>query len=81
MFKCQKCSKSDARPHRIVTERKMVQHTPVQAGPRGGHGSQIVAEMNLCSSCAGVTPEVPVPAPVEFTPPKEDAAGEQADAS
>jgi uncharacterized Zn finger protein len=62
MFKCQKCSKSTSRPHRIVTERKMVKHND------GTQGSQIVSEMRICDSCAGVTPEAVKPEKIAAEP-------------
>jgi len=62
MFRCQKCSKSASRPHRIVTERKMVTHKD------GTQGSQIVKEIKICDSCAGVTPEAAKPEKIAAEP-------------
>lgn len=69
MFKCFKCSKSSARQHRVVVERRAHDHLPAgqERGPKGGHGSQIVREISVCEECVSSTPEalkpevVPVP--------------------
>lgn len=71
MFKCEKCNQSPShvtaeghviagRPNRIVVERKMVQHVGGGHGPRGGMGSQIVREENVCDACVAETREAPI---------------------
>lgn len=62
MFKCDGCQQSAYRPNRVVVERKMVKHTrgEIPVGPRGGQGSQIVRELDLCDACAAQTPEAPI---------------------
>lgn len=66
MFKCQKCEKSDHKPHRVVVERKEVDHLKgAGTGPRGGRGTQIAREVTVCAECLSSTPEAYKPEPVE----------------
>jgi uncharacterized protein YlaI len=71
VFRCQECQQSAARPTKVVVERKMVKHAVFTAtpGPRGGMGSQIVREMNLCPECAGKITEAPIERAVVEQPP------------
>lgn len=60
-FRCQNgtCNKVDHKPHRVVTQTRMVEHVQLREGELGkmvpmivGVGSQIVQEKLMCDDCA-----------------------------
>jgi hypothetical protein len=51
MFKCENCGSSSRHHNRVVSARKIIQHTKDKVGPRGGKGTQIVREIVVCDGC------------------------------